>query len=183
MLISEISERRDHRSPRPHPKATHHRIAWIVRCPLIGAAALALTLTACGTNVSTDEPTPTSTSPVSASPARATTSSAPAPATFETAEGAGDIGACFDGDCTVTVSAPTTIPIDAAVFGFPEVTISRVTGDSVTWEASGPGTFLRGTTGRGGTTTLSTGSSTPITMRPLSFRDGSATIEIFRGKP
>ncbi|WP_459545554.1 hypothetical protein [Nocardia sp. X0981] len=50
-------------------------------------------------------------------------------------------------------------------------------------QASGPGTFLQGTTGQGGTTTLSTGGSTPITMRPLTFHDNAATVEIFPGNP
>ncbi|MFI5718049.1 hypothetical protein [Nocardia sp. NPDC051750] len=142
------------------------------------ALTLGLALTACGAGYSSSEPIPATTTPTGTAPA-------PAPSTvsFQAVDESGYFGPCFDGSCTLTVTAPATIPVDAAVFGFPEVIVSEVTSDSVTWEAYGPGTTLRGTTGAGGTTTLSTGSSTPITMRPLSFDDDAATIELFPGRP
>lgn len=169
--------RPDHRSPSPRRNG-HCRTERRVIGTLLALGAVTIAATACGSGESGARQASTSPSPVSA-----TVSATPVSASFEVAESSTDIGACFDGECTLTVTGPTTVPVDAAVFGFPEVFISQVTADSVTWQASGPGTFLQGTTGQGGTTTLSAGGSTPITMRPLTFHDNTATVEIFPGNP
>lgn len=93
-----------------------------------------------------------STAPVpSVSPA-----ATPTPTVLRTAPTAAaeDLSSCYDGSCTITVTRPVTVPLDASRFGFASFRVTALTADGVTIAADSDGNHLRSTGGAGSLLTL-----------------------------
>ncbi|MFI9388838.1 hypothetical protein [Kutzneria sp. NPDC052558] len=131
-------------------------------------AALALALAGCGTTTPAAQPpstAPTTTSTTTSS--TPTTTSAPrirshrpvAPPTSRVTD-------CFDGDCTLLLTAPTTIPLDNKTFHYPSMTVTAISADSLTYSLTIP-------EGGGASTTIGPG----LAGGSFGFRD-SPSIEV-----
>ncbi|MGK3203649.1 hypothetical protein [Amycolatopsis sp. MEPSY49] len=45
---------------------------------------------------------------------------------------------CFDGDCTLPLAKPTTIPLDAAKFHYSSLRVTAISADSLTFSVAYP---------------------------------------------
>ncbi|MDN3058623.1 hypothetical protein ACFV4E_32450 [Streptomyces hygroscopicus] len=63
-------------------------------------------------------------------------------------------GPCYDGRCTVTVSAPKSIKVNSHRFGFGKLRITHVSSRSVKMSATSGNTRLSGSASPGGTVRL-----------------------------
>lgn len=103
---------------------------------------------------------------------------APTPAANPSPTTAGtDISACFDGDCSLAVSGPVDVPVDAR-FGFPALSVTELTAARLRFEVHGrSGGRAVTTTGPGGTSTLRSGGDA-LTVHVRSISSGVAVIEL-----
>jgi hypothetical protein len=85
------------------------------------------------------------------------------------ADGSG-VRACFDGTCEIAVSKPTNIPVDSR-FGISKLSITRITPDSVSMTATGPGISMAAQTGPGGICSLN-----GLTVRVKAIAHGTAVL-------
>src|SRR4051812_47040344 len=96
-----------------------------MRHHLVILAALSLALTGCGGEAptarpSTTVPPPTTSTTPTTSSAQPTTTTAALPYTPPTS----DVQDCFDADCTLLLTEPTTIPLDATAFHYPAMVVT-----------------------------------------------------------
>lgn len=88
-----------------------------------------------------------------------------------------DLDACFDGECSLTVSGPVAVPVDAR-FGFPTLSITELTPTRLRFEVRGrTGGRAVTTAGPGATSTLRSGGDA-LTVRVRSITGGVAVIEL-----
>ncbi|MGH4012280.1 MAG: hypothetical protein ACRDTH_29650 [Pseudonocardiaceae bacterium] len=103
-------------------------------------------------------------------------SSAPTAEPPPAADGS-DIGACFDGECEVSVSGPVRIPLDGRS-GFDAVAVEAIEPNSVRFRVEYPNGFGTGSASPGGTVTFSNGTSgTKLTV--VAIDAGTAVIKMF----
>jgi predicted small lipoprotein YifL len=106
-----------------------------------GAAVVALFLlvAGCGSATPLAKPPapPKTTAPrtTSTTTTTTTTTSVRRPATPPTT----DVHACYEANCTLLLTAPTTIPLDAAKFHYPSMQVTAISADSLSYTVTYPG--------------------------------------------
>jgi hypothetical protein len=91
---------------------------------------------------------------------------------------------CFDGDCRLKLSAPTTIRLDAEKFHYPEMRVVRVGPDSLTYRVDYPGGGgAEQNLSPGGGSAFSFRSQTPVEVTLESITDGKAVLALSPGTP
>lgn len=114
--------------------------------------------------------------PITTTPQMVLLSSAPTAAQPPAADGS-DIGACYDGECEISVSGPVRIPLDGRS-GFDAVAVEAIEPNSVRFRVEYPNGFGSGSASPGGTVTFSNGASgTKITV--VAIDAGTAVIKMF----
>ncbi|SEO49090.1 hypothetical protein SAMN05216267_102834 [Actinacidiphila rubida] len=170
-----------------------HRRALAPVC--LAAAAAAAALAGCGSSGGDSPgkggpgPTPAATSPASPAPVTAPAAPAPGrdtpvpsrhtptptatPTVFGTTPpaAADELSACYGGACTLTVTHPVTVPLDASRFGFASFRVTALTAGSVTVAADDGGNHLRSTGSAGSYLTLNN-----LAVHVLSATAGSARL-------
>lgn len=101
----------------------------------------------------------------------ATTTSAPQAAP-NTSNG---VGACYEGECRITVSGPTSFRVDPSRFGFSTVSVSSIGSRNVLVKATRPGMTLRSTVTVGSQSRLN-----ELGIRALNVSDGTADLQFFQ---
>ena len=108
-----------------------HRYALVL-------AALGLALTACGGRQTEAQapPPPAPSSPPPSTSATPTTSSSPS--ARPTAPPSSNVRDCFDADCTLLLTKPATIPLDAGKFHYSSMRVTAISADSLSYSVSYP---------------------------------------------
>jgi hypothetical protein len=87
-----------------------------------------------------------------------------------------DVAACYDGTCTLTVTAPLEIPLDGRA-GYTALSIIDVRTLAVTYAPRGGGGTGLGAVGAGGTSSFGSGSGT-LAVHVLEISGSTARLEI-----
>ncbi|GAA1293531.1 hypothetical protein GCM10009609_73200 [Pseudonocardia aurantiaca] len=87
-----------------------------------------------------------------------------------------DVAACYDGTCTLTVTAPLEIPLDGRA-GYPALSITDIRPSAVAFAVRRAGSAGIGTVSAGGTSTFGAGSGT-LTVHVLEISGSTARLEI-----
>jgi hypothetical protein len=87
-----------------------------------------------------------------------------------------DVAACYDGTCTLTVTAPLDIPLDGRA-GYTALSIMDVRTFAVTFAVRRAGGTGFGAVGAGGTSRFGSGSGT-FAVHVLEISGGTARVEI-----
>lgn len=125
---------------------------WSMRRKVTALAALSLALTGCGSAPVASPPTPpvSTTNAPAASPASSAPPLTPPPTTATPTPAATSRSAnpnppappsnkvrdCFDGDCTLLLSRPTTIPLDAKKFYYSSLRVTAISADSLSFSVA-----------------------------------------------
>jgi hypothetical protein len=111
-----------------------------MRRHIIVLAALTLTLTGCGSAALVAQPPSTSAArttvapPTTSTPPTTSSSANPIPLAPPTS----NVQDCFDGDCTLLLTGPTTIPLDATKLYYPAMRVTAVSTTSLTYTVTYP---------------------------------------------
>ena len=92
-----------------------------------------------------------------------------------------DVAACYDGACTLTVTAPLEIPLDGRA-GYPALSITDVRPSAVTFAVRRAGSTGIGAVSAGGTSTFGSGSGT-LAVHVLEISGSTARLEITTTAP
>lgn len=142
-----------------------HRTVWVVPLAMVLA----------GFSSASASVTPQPSKPITTASQMVLLSPAPTVAQPPAADGS-DIGACYDGECEISVSRPVRIPLDGRS-GFDAVTVEAIEPNSVRFRVDYPNGSGSGSASRGGTVTFSSGTgSTRITV--VAIDAGTAVIKI-----
>jgi hypothetical protein len=118
-----------------------------MRRNITALAALSLVLAGCGgTPVAQPSTTPVATTEApaaSSAPPATTASSTPATVSSSTnpnppAPPSNKVRDCYDGDCTLLLSRPTTIPLDAGKFHYSSMRVTAISADSLSYSVAYP---------------------------------------------
>ena len=142
-----------------------------------GTAALGLTLILAGCGGSgTDQH--------AASPSRsaAPPSPSPSPSPSPTQPATRDVRDCYDADCTLLVTKPLRIPLNAKLFHYPAVIVESLAGGTLTYRVDYPqGGMSEAHLSPGNSSSFGYRSATPITVKLLSLKHGTAILSLTPG--
>lgn len=116
----------------------------------IAFAALALLLAGCGGEAPVAQPPSASPAPATtAQPPSSTTSSAPPTSSsaatsssqkpLPVAPPSSNVKDCFDGDCTLPLTKPAKIPLDAKTLHYSSMRVTAISADSLSYSVAYPG--------------------------------------------
>lgn len=109
-------------------------------------ATLSLLLAGCGggdpaAQPLSGSPAPTTDAPSTSSAPSTTTSATPTPAPAghrPPAPASANVEDCFDGDCTLLLTGPATVPLDAAKFHYPAMQVTAISATSLSYSVTYP---------------------------------------------
>ncbi|WP_433870107.1 hypothetical protein [Saccharopolyspora sp. CA-218241] len=136
------------------------------------AAAVTWALTGCA------QPEAGAPRPVESPPTAPAAPEAPAPPPPRPEPPSTDVAECFDADCTLVVTGPLTIPLDAARFYYPEMTLVSVTPDALTYYVTYPdgGVAIRARLGPGGGGSFGSRGHATVQVKLDSLGDGTTVV-------
>ncbi|WP_157358855.1 hypothetical protein [Amycolatopsis sp. ATCC 39116] len=119
-----------------------------MRKHVFALTALSLVFAGCGTAAPVAQqpppsttPAPPTTAPATTVPSTTSTSAEPTTTTANPnppAPPSSKVRDCFDGDCTLLLSKPTTIPLDAARFHYASMRVTAISADGLTFSVTYP---------------------------------------------
>lgn len=140
----------------------------------VGAVLLVVALAGCGSPLA--GVAPQSSEPIVMLSQVTLLASARAAAAPPTAADGSNIGACYDGECEISVSQPVKIPLDGRA-GFDAVMVEAIEPNKVRFRVDYPHGYSWGSTSPGGTVIFRSGSGGE-TIRVMAINAGTAVIKM-----